>query len=265
MAAGSGRVLSHRPVAGGGSSAHKHEAHGAVEGDRSVGGRRNGAHVAPPAHLGGDEEALVQSPPEPQTPERRMDADHVHAGLVRTRLGEESEEEPHELSVARLEHEAGRGEVREEDMRQVGTRRRPAPPLVDDGEHALAVPRARVTGEHRHDTRRAGRGSARSRNHSGRMEKSMWQRSEQKRYRSPFSSALRSDCSSVSSRPQTGSHGSRSDPALIDGTSASHTTSWTRHSLATTPRVARRCSEPVCRTSGYAGRRSRHAHRPVTR
>ena len=69
-------------------------------------------------HPGGREEALAESPSEAQAPERRIDADHVHAGLVRVRLGEEAEEEADELAVARLEYETGRREVGEEDVRQ---------------------------------------------------------------------------------------------------------------------------------------------------
>ena len=54
------------------------------------------------------------------------------------RLRKEAEEEADELCVA-LEHEARRGEVREEDVREAGAHRASAPPGVDHREHAVVV------------------------------------------------------------------------------------------------------------------------------
>ena len=111
-------------------------------------------------------------------------------------------------------------------------------------------PCIRAVAKKRSQSRREGLGSVRSRNHPGRMEKSMRQRSEQKRYRSPWTSTLSSDCSSAVSRPHTGSHTSRLGDSLIDFTSASCSPDGGVAPRRLRPMLALPCSRRVSVGSG---------------
>ena len=104
--------------------------------------RGDGLHLNRSGGPGEAEEAFVEVSREAATTVLGGDADEVDVrrpGLVRRK---EADEEAGQGAVFRVGHQAGRGEVVEEEPRQQVGHRASAPPVVDDRDDPAVVGRA---------------------------------------------------------------------------------------------------------------------------